>query len=76
LIQAAALEVTTTTAGVRLLFPSAAGGEVERLAAAERDCCAFATWVVSGDKEDRVVLDVASEGMGIEAVRAMFPGSR
>jgi hypothetical protein len=62
-----------TPAGVRLRFRPDAGvaEELEALAATERRCCAWAVWTVTTGR-DGVVLDVASSGEGIAALRSMF----
>ena len=69
----ALLEKAATSRGVRLSYREDAGVERElrELAELERECCGFATWLVSAD-EDRIVLDVSAPGEGAAAVRAMF----
>ncbi|MFN2486570.1 MAG: hypothetical protein ABR609_08195 [Acidimicrobiia bacterium] len=59
--------------GVRLRYRSLAGVESEltALAAAEKECCAFADWTVTADG-DEVLLDVTAEGLGIEVVQMLF----
>jgi hypothetical protein len=59
--------------GVRLRFRAGAGvaEELEALAATERGCCAWATWTVTSDG-DGVLLDIASSGDGVAALRSMF----
>lgn len=60
-----------TGAGIRLTFQASARKELERLTAAERDCCGFANWVVT-ENDGLLVMDVSSEGFGVEAVRSLF----
>lgn len=62
-----------TASGLRLRFrtDSGAAAELERLAAVERDCCAWATWTVSATPGE-VTLDVASSGDGVAALHGMF----
>jgi hypothetical protein len=72
LIEQALIEKQTTDRGLRLIFDREAEQELNRLAAAERECCGFASWVVSQDPEGRFVLDVEADDMGADAVRAMF----
>jgi hypothetical protein len=62
-----------TPTGVQLRFRPGAGvaEELEALAATERECCAWATWTVATGR-DGVVLDIASSGEGIAALRSMF----
>jgi hypothetical protein len=64
--------VEAAPAGVRISFETTqVAGRVRELAALESECCAFARWTV--DETDRhVVLDVASTGEGVAAVREMF----
>lgn len=54
-------------------YPAGSGvrEELEALAAAERQCCAFAEWEVSQDT-DRVVLRIASDRDGLAAIAALF----
>jgi hypothetical protein len=66
------IEKQTTDRGLRLIFDREAEQELNRLAAAERECCGFAFWVVSQAPEGRFVLDVEADGIGADAVRAMF----
>lgn len=72
LIEQALVEKQTSDRGVRLVFDRQAELEVVRLAAAERECCGFASWVVSPAPEGWLVLDVEADGIGADAVRAMF----
>jgi len=64
-----------TPDGLRLRFrpdPDAAA-ELTALAAAERECCAWADWSVErGDGE--LVLVVRAAGAGVTALHAMFEG--
>lgn len=72
LIEGALLEKQTTDRGVRLVFDRGAELELVRLATAERECCGFASWEVSHAPGGGFVLDVEADGMGADAVRAMF----
>ena len=45
--------------------------ELDDLAELERECCAFATWTVR-DEGAHLVLDVAAEGVGVDALHDMF----
>jgi len=70
----AAGRASRTKTGLRLTFRADQGvaGELAELAAAERDCCAFASWSVQ-DAGDELVMDVsAKSGVAIGAVQAMF----
>jgi hypothetical protein len=70
----AAVNVVTTSNGLRLFFRAAPGVEEElrQLAELERDCCAFADWLVQVRGKE-LVLDVAAPTEeGITAVQAMF----
>jgi hypothetical protein len=69
----ALLEKEPIQAGVLLRFQRLEGVEAElrELAALERDCCSFATWSVTGEATE-LHLQVAAEGEGIAAVRALF----
>jgi hypothetical protein len=71
------VERVLTDDGLRLVFRREPGveAELEALAAAERECCAFATWSVSAGEGD-VVLEVGATGEGIAAVHAMFTTPR
>jgi hypothetical protein len=73
LIAAAGAGREETPAGLRLRFRPDAGvaRELERLAAVERECCAWATWTVSASA-DAVILAVASSGAGVAALHGMF----
>jgi hypothetical protein len=65
-----------TKTGLRLSFSAAPGvaDELHALAALERDCCAFATWVVEPAR-NRLVLDVSADGeVAVGAVQALFEG--
>ena len=65
----------TTTDGLRLRFRAGPGTAAElcALAAAERDCCAWAEWSVESAGEE-VTLHVRSAGDGAAALHAMFTG--
>jgi hypothetical protein len=54
-------------------YPRAPGvrEELERLAAAERRCCAFAHWEVVPDR-DQVVLRISADGEGLAAIARLF----
>jgi hypothetical protein len=73
LITQALRDQITTETGVRLTFT--ATPDVERrltaLVAAERDCCAFATWTVT-HQNNALILLVNSQGEGAAAVRELF----
>jgi hypothetical protein len=76
LAERADLTVAHTRRGLRLTFTPGPGvaGELEALAALERDCCAFATWSLR-EAGDRLTLEVSAvTSDGIAAVRAMFGG--
>jgi len=64
------VERLETADGLRLVFRQDDGVEAElrELARLERECCAFATWVVSA-ADDEVQLEV--NGRGTEAVAAV-----
>ncbi len=64
------VERIETDRGLRLVFHSETGVEVElhEPAALERDCCAFADWTVDG-----AVLEISGHSdEGVAAVKAMF----
>ena len=65
--------VEETPTGLRLVFRSspALARELDDLAELERECCAFATWTVR-DEGAHLVLDVAAEGVGVDALHGMF----
>ena len=73
LIAAACLAREPAPDGVRLRFradPDAVA-ELRELAAAERDCCAWADWSVEpGDGE--ITLRARSTGDGVDALQATF----
>jgi hypothetical protein len=74
LARRAAIEVVTTSNGLRLLFRAEPWVEAElrQLAELERDCCAFADWSVHA-RGTKVALDVTADSEeGITAVQAMF----
>jgi hypothetical protein len=72
--QRAAVNATTTSNGLQLLFRAAPGVEAElgQLADLERDCCAFADWSVRARGEELVLDVTAPTEQGITAVQAMF----
>jgi hypothetical protein len=74
LAERALVQVSQTERGLRLAFAAAPGAadELRALAAAERECCAFATWsVYSADGE--LVLEVSGDSPeAITAVQGMF----
>jgi hypothetical protein len=66
-----------TGRGIRVSFRPGPGTEEElrALAAAETQCCPWATWTVHADGA-QLVLDVRSAGGGVAALHAMFTGPR
>ena len=72
LIARALIEKRETEAGIRLIFGAEAEVELERLAAAERECCEFAIWTVTRHQENEVALDVRAGASGVEALHLMF----
>jgi hypothetical protein len=73
LIAAACLGREPAPDGLRLRFradPDAVA-ELRELAAAERDCCAWADWSVEQD-DGEIVLLARSTGDGVAALHAMF----
>jgi hypothetical protein len=64
---------TETADGVRLSFRPEPGTEDElrALAAAETECCAWATWTVERTAGD-IVLDVRATAGGVATLHAMF----
>ena len=72
LIERSLIEKVTTDRGVRLVFDRGAKVELFRLAAAERECCGFAAWIVRPGGDGGFSLDVEADGMGADAVRAML----
>ena len=62
-----------TAAGKRIYFAAEDGvaEELSALVAVERDCCAWASWTVEREADD-VVLEIASSGEGVPAIRRMF----
>jgi hypothetical protein len=70
----ALLAVDTTDRGLRLAFvdrPDVAT-ELDALAKLERECCAFATWTLTVER-DRILLDVAGKtDDAVPAVKEMF----
>jgi MerR family transcriptional regulator, copper efflux regulator len=73
LIAAACVAREPTPDGVRLRFRAGpeAAAELRELAAAERDCCAWADWSVEQDAGETALL-VRSTGDGVDALRAIF----
>jgi hypothetical protein len=74
----ALLNVSHTERGLRLVFAADPGvaGELQELAALERDCCAFATWSV-GTASGQLTLDVTARSEeAVTAVQAMFAALR
>lgn len=69
----ALVDKAATEAGVRLRYAATdrVEGELRELAAAERECCAFASWDVTRTPE-ALVLDVGAAPDAVPAVRAMF----
>lgn len=63
----------STAEGVRLHFRPLPGvaAELEHLAAAERECCAFADWAIERASGE-LVLTVRASGEGAPAVRELF----
>ncbi|MGH8957719.1 MAG: hypothetical protein ACRDVK_03495 [Acidimicrobiia bacterium] len=72
LMASAIKEKRPTESGIRLTFRASAEVELERLTAAERECCGFATWTVTRESPGELILDVTAEGLGADAVRSMF----
>ena len=72
LIERALLEKQTTDRGVRLVFDPGAELELVRLVGAERECCGFASWIVTPGPGGGFLLEVEADGMGAEAIRSMF----
>jgi hypothetical protein len=73
LIAGSGLGRAETPDGLRLRFRADRGvaAELADLAAAERECCAWAAWwVESGDGE--IALVVRSSGAGVTALHTMF----
>jgi hypothetical protein len=74
----ALLSVDTTDRGLRLVFadrPDVAA-ELGALAELERECCAFATWTLTAER-DRILLDVAGKtDDAVPAVKEMFRSLR
>jgi hypothetical protein len=67
-------QVSRTERGLRLVFGAGPGvaGELRALAAAERECCAFATWSVRADAGE-LVLEVSGDSPeAVTAVQGMF----
>lgn len=73
LISAACLAREPTPHGLRLRFRAdpEAVAELRALAAAERDCCAWADWSVEQD-DGEIALLARSTGDGVAALHAMF----
>jgi hypothetical protein len=67
-------QVSQTERGLRLIFGAAPGvaDELQALAAAERECCAFATWSVRA-ADGELVLEVSGDSPeAVIAVQGMF----
>ena len=64
-----------TPDGLRLRFRAdpGAAADLAELAAAERDCCAWAEWSVE-PRTGEIALVVRSSGTGVAALHAMFDG--
>src|SRR2546430_6192958 len=62
---------TRTVDGFRVTFAPAARERIERLAAAERSCCGWATWSVEAHPEE-VVLDVSGPQAPVDALASAF----
>ena len=62
-----------TAHGLRLSFRPGpgVGDELGRLVAVERECCAWADWIVQ-TRAGQIVLDVRAAGDGVAALHAMF----
>jgi MerR family transcriptional regulator, copper efflux regulator len=60
-----------TTDGLRLSFRTGAEDEVRVLAAAETECCPWATWAVEQDA-GTIVLNVRSTAGGVATLHALF----
>lgn len=78
LAKRALAQVSQTKRGLRLVFGAAPGvaDELGALAAAERECCAFATWSVRA-ADDELVLEVSGDSPeAVTAVQGMFAGLR
>jgi hypothetical protein len=73
LIAAAGAGREETPTGLRLRFRAAAGvaDELERLAAVERECCAWATWTIA-ESPGEITLDAGSSGDGVTVLHGMF----
>ena len=67
------LERTETESGLRLSFSADPGVDLElgELVAVERECCAWADWVLES-APGRISVVVSSTGDGIAALHAMF----
>jgi hypothetical protein len=67
-------QVSRTRQGLRLVFDTGPGvaGELQELVAAERECCAFATWSVRPGS-GHLTLEVTGDSEeAVAAVRSMF----
>ncbi len=60
-----------TGGSFRVAFDPAALERLERLAAAERTCCGWATWTVAAHP-DHVVLEVTGPEVPVDALAAAF----
>ena len=70
-------EPTVRREGDRLVlrYPRAPGipRELEELVAAERECCAFADWHISGE-ERGMQLEIRADHDGLDAIAALLAG--
>jgi O-acetylhomoserine/O-acetylserine sulfhydrylase-like pyridoxal-dependent enzyme len=71
--EAAETAVEPFPEGIRVRFRADPGveGELQRLAAVENRCCAWAAWSVNPGAGE-VVLEVRSAGDGVPAAQALF----
>lgn len=74
----AAVEVAPTDRGLRLTFAAHDGAEDElrKLAALERECCAFAAWLVHSTGPTAVLDITADTDQAVAAVQGMFSSLR
>ena len=71
LITRAMTERAETPDGLRLCFRPEAEQELRALAAAETECCPWATWTVERNA-GTIVLDVRSSAVGVATLAGMF----
>lgn len=71
LVEEAGVEIVEVPQGLQLRFGPGAEQELRELAELERECCAFADWVVDG-----TTLVVTGEGDAVPVVRSLFAGLR